>query len=373
LAIFLRIDINLISMLMLGLVFLIAFKRLDLKNILNRVYLATILVVMTLLFVEAFTCVINLRPEPIWIPVSYVLHMLLYIIAPILSSAWYFLIRSFITTNVETTKNQKILIIVPIVMNAIMTLTTPLNGYYFFVSSSNVYSRGAYFFIPVVLTYGYLLLGLLHIFLHKKNIVIQEYLLLITFSIIPIIGGVIQYFNYGVLMMWSSAAFALIFVYIYLQERLIHLDLLTGAWTRKSFDYYITKKLKQKNSERFGGIFLDIDNLKLINDKYGHAEGDEAIKEVIDRVRGLITSNEIIARLGGDEFIILSDSNDIERLKNLISDIELSFSVFNENKVKPYRLSCSFGYGLYSEEFKSIDQFLRFIDYRMYQDKKRHE
>lgn len=373
LAIFLRIDINLISMLMLGLVFLIAYKRLDLKNILNRVYLATILVVMTLLFVEAFTCVINLRPEPIWIPVSYILHMLLYIIAPILSSAWYFLIRNMMTTNVKITNNHKIFIMIPIVVNALMTLTAPLNGLYFYVTQANVYSRGELFFIPVILTYGYLLLGLIYIFLNKKTIVIQEYLLLITFSIIPILGGIVQYFNYGVLMMWSSAAFALIFVYIYLQERLIHLDLLTGTWTRKSFDFYITKKLKQKSIEPFGGIFFDVDNLKSINDQYGHAEGDEAIKEVIERVRGLVTQNEIIARLGGDEFIIISNSNDVERLKNLISDIELSFSVFNENKVKPYPLSCSFGYGVYSEEFKSIDQFLRFIDYRMYQDKKRHE
>ncbi|MDO9628583.1 MAG: GGDEF domain-containing protein [Acholeplasmataceae bacterium] len=371
-AVFLRIDINLISMFMLGLVFLVAYKRLDLKNILNRVYLSTILVVMTLLFVEALTCIINERPETFWIPVSYVLHILLFGIAPILSSAWYILIRNFMVTNDRISKNLKVIVIVPVVVNFILALLTPIFDFYFVIDANNVYSRGEHFFIPVLFTYSYLFLGLIHIIRNRKNIMTQEFLLLITFSIFPIIGGIVQWLFYGTLLMWSSAAFALIFVYIYLQERLVHLDILTGTWTRKSFDYYVTKKLKQKVVEPFGGIFLDIDHLKDINDEYGHAEGDEAIKEVVARVRGLITQDEVIARIGGDEFIIISNSNSIERLKNIISDIELSFSVFNENNEKPYKLSCSFGYGIYSEEFKSIDQFLRFIDYRMYQSKKNH-
>ena len=371
--VFLRIDINLISMFMLGLVFLIAYKRLDLKNILNRVYLGTILVVMTLLFVEALTCIINGRPEPFWIPISYGLHMILFSIAPVLASGWYLLIRNFLTANHQTSQSQKMIVIIPVVLNIILTALTPIFDFYFKIDSNNIYARGDQFFISVIFTYSYLILGLFYIFHHKKNIIMQEFLLLIAFSIFPIIGGIIQWLNYGALLMWSSAAFALIFVYIYLQERLIHLDVLTGTWTRKSFDFYVTKKLKQKHVDPFGGIFFDVDNLKIINDKYGHAEGDEAIKEVIDRVRGLITVDEIIARLGGDEFIIISNTNDMERLKNLISDIELSFSVFNENKVKPYQLSCSFGYEIYTDEFKSIDQFLRFIDFRMYQDKKRHE
>lgn len=371
--VFLRIDINLVSMLMLGLVFLIAYRRLDVKNILNRVYLTTILVVMTLLFVEALTVIINRRPEPILIPVSYGLHMLLFAIAPILSCAWYLLIRNFTTVGDKLSDKIRALIIVPVLINLIFTALTPIFDFYFVIDSNNIYARGEQFFISVIFTYAYLILGVFYIMHNKKSIITQEFLLLVIFSVIPILGGVFQWAYYGVLLMWSSAAFALIFVYIYLQERLIHLDILTGTWTRKSFDYYIAKKLRQKVVEPFGGIFFDIDHLKSINDEYGHAEGDEAIKEVIDRVRGLITSGEVIARLGGDEFIIISDSNSIERLKNLISDIELSFSVFNENKVKPYQLSCSFGYGLYSEEFKSIDRFLRFIDHRMYQNKKRQE
>jgi diguanylate cyclase (GGDEF)-like protein len=172
------------------------------------------------------------------------------------------------------------------------------------------------------------------------------------------------------LLAWSSAGFALVIVYIYLQERLVHLDIMTGSWTRRSFDYYMEKRLKQKHVEPFGGIFFDIDHLKKINDQYGHAEGDYAITEIVSRIKGLIKSNEIIARLGGDEFIIITEEKDYKRLELLIKDIELSLSVFNENSDKPYELSCSYGYGIYSEDFKSIDQFLRYIDHRMYQSKR---
>jgi diguanylate cyclase (GGDEF)-like protein len=235
---------------------------------------------------------------------------------------------------------------------------------------SNVYQRGSLFWVAVSIVYAYLLMGIIYVIGKRKHLMLSEFFLLIAFGSLPIIGGLMQSLFYGLLLMWSSAAFALMFVYIYLQERLIHLDSLTTAWTRKSFDYYISKRIRQKNIDPFGGVYFDIDHLKNINDQYGHLEGDQAINEIINRVRGVMNSNEIVARLGGDEFIIISPGKDKSRLKNLIQDIELSLSVFNENKEKPYSLSCSYGYGIYSEEFKSIDQFLRFIDQKMYQSKK---
>ncbi|HCZ23682.1 MAG TPA: GGDEF domain-containing protein, partial [Acholeplasmataceae bacterium] len=62
-AVFLRIDINLVAMLMLFMVFLIAIRRLDQKDTLNRAYLMTLVVVFFQLGIEAITCILNGRPE----------------------------------------------------------------------------------------------------------------------------------------------------------------------------------------------------------------------------------------------------------------------------------------------------------------------
>jgi diguanylate cyclase (GGDEF)-like protein len=368
-AIFLRIDINLFAMLMLFMVFLIAIRRLDQKDALNRAYLMTLAVVFFQLGIEAITCILNGRPEIEWRLLSQFFHVILFSVAPLLSAIWYLLVRNFVTSRKKTTTIQNVFIFVPVILNAVLSLLSPFFGLYFSINSLGVYERGILFHLSIGITYIYFIVSIIHIIYYRHKLILNELVLLIVFNIIPIVGALFQALFYGLLLAWSSAGFALVIVYIYLQERLVHLDIMTGAWTRRSFDYFMDKRLKQKSVEPFGGIFFDIDHLKVINDQFGHAEGDQAIIEIVSRIKGLIKSSEFIARLGGDEFIIITDDHNIERLKSLVQDIQLSLAVFNENSNKGYELSCSYGYGLYSQEFKSIDQFLRFIDHRMYETK----
>ncbi|MDI6452439.1 GGDEF domain-containing protein [Peloplasma aerotolerans] len=368
--VFLKIDINLISIFMLSLVFLIAYRRLDRSDTLNRLYLYTVVAIIFGLLIEAATVVMNGVNIPWLIFVNNGFHAVLFIVAPILSCLWYFLLRNFISVKVKVTKQQKILLFIPVALNLVLSLLSPFFDFYFNISQTNVYARGSWFMISIIIIYFYLILGIIHVITHRKNIITTEYYLLIAFGFLPIMGGIGQGLIYGILLMWSSAAFALIIVYIYLQERLIHLDNLTGAWTRKSFIYYMNKKLNQRKIEPFGGIYFDIDDLKKINDNYGHLEGDFAISEIVKRVKGIMYDGEIIARLGGDEFVIITNDNSEKRLKSLAEDIDFSLSVFNENSDKAYQLSCSYGTGVFNDEFKSVDQFLRYIDYKMYLNKK---
>jgi len=367
--IFLRVDINIISMILLGLVFLIAFKRLDKTNVLNRVYLVTILIVIFQLFVEMVTCIINGRTE-IWVvPTSLFFHFLLFSTAPILSYVWYILIYNLVSSAEPRSFTIKNLLFVPVLFNIIFILISIPFGWVFSIDDNHLYMREQMFFIPFLLTYMYLIFGIIRIIKVRKSIILEEFYLLIAFCFLPIIGGIIQALFYGTLLMWSSAAFALIFVFIYLQERMIHLDGLTGAWTRKSFDYFMNRKLAQKEIEPFGGVYFDINNLKKINDQFGHLEGDFALKQAIAHVKGLIGQGNIVARLGGDEFVIIILKGDEERLINLVKDFKFALSVYNDHSGKEYDLSCSYGYGVYSRDFNSIEQFLRYIDRKMYESK----
>ena len=368
-ALFLRVDINLIAMLMMFMVFIIAQKRLDQKDKLNKFYMLTLVIVFIQLGIEALTCILNGNDAVEFIVLSNFLHIVLFGIAPVLTSMWYIISQQFITTRKKIENKIKYFLFVPVVINVILSLLSPFFGFYFKIDAQGVYSRGSLFFVAMIITYIYFFISIIHIIRQKDKIILNEILLLIGFNVMPMIGALIQALFYGALLAWSSAAFSLVIVYIYLQERLVHLDIMTGVWTRRSFDHFMDKRLKQKSIEPFGGIFFDIDHLKKINDEYGHAEGDYAITEIVSRIKGLVKSSEIIARLGGDEFIIISDESSIERLKELIKDIQLSLSVFNENSGKNYQLSCSFGCGIYSDEFKSMDQFLRYIDHRMYETK----
>lgn len=83
----------------------------------------------------------------------------------------------------------------------------------FFINSSNIYHRGPLFIISAGIIYFYLIYSFGLIFKQKKKIVKQEFLPLIIFGILPIIGGLLQTLFYGVLLMWSTCAFSLVIVY----------------------------------------------------------------------------------------------------------------------------------------------------------------
>lgn len=97
-------------------------------------------------------------------------------------------------------------------------------------------------------------------------------------------------------------------------EQLLHIathDTLTGLANRRMLTERLSHSLAR--AERTGHavalLFIDLDGFKNVNDKYGHAAGDEVLTEVADRLREIARGTDFVARLGGDEFVILLDTN----------------------------------------------------------------
>ncbi len=370
-AVFLRIDINVVAMILLGIVIFIAKMRLDKHDNVNKTFLNVSMIIILQLFLETTTCFINKRPELWLVPVSVAFHICLFITGPVLAYFWFVFIRSMVTRS-DVSSKWRILLFVPVIVNTVMTLLSPMYRLLFFITSDNVYHRGALFIVSAAMVYIYLILGIMLIIKNRRKIVRQDFLPFLVLGILPTAGGIIQSFFYGALLMWSCSAFSLILVYIFLEERMIHLDYLTGAWSRHSFDHFISQRIKQNSSEKLGIIYIDIDELKNINDKYGHAEGDAALKTVIRIIKSIIRKGDIVARLGGDEFAVILnfENGSREMLENTIKRIDAAFTEHNLDTGQPYTLKCSYGADIFSPESCSIEEFMHGIDTMMYNSKK---
>ena len=79
---------------------------------------------------------------------------------------------------------------------------------------------------------------------------------------------------------------------------LTEMDPLTGLGNRRFFD----RQLETASTDAFAVLAIDLDNLKAINDLYGHEAGDEALRLLAPVIRGVLREHDIVARLGGDEF-----------------------------------------------------------------------
>ncbi|MHB1316138.1 MAG: diguanylate cyclase domain-containing protein [Christensenellales bacterium] len=368
---FLRIDINIVAMILLGLVYFIANRRLDKDDRLNKKFFETSLIIIIEIGIETLTCIINGRPEAFLRPLSNLLHVALFITAPVIAYIWIKFVYSIIKRADTVPLKNRIVFIIPIAINTIMTLASPFFGFVFSISETNIYQRGPLFYVPMLITYLYILFSFIMLTLNRKKIMRQEYIAMHIFCFFSILGGIVQTLFYGTLLMWSSCAFSLMIVYVFLQQRMIQLDTLTGAWTRSSFDYYITQKFLHKSQNNFGAIFVDLDGLKKINDNFGHGEGDIAIKTTVQLLKGSLRKTDVVARMGGDEFIIVIDCESYDDLQNTVNRISASFQKYNHDSGKTYKLGYSYGADMFHMNYKNVEQMLHHIDILMYDNKKK--
>lgn len=153
--------------------------------------------------------------------------------------------------------------------------------------------------------------------------------------------------------------------------QMYRMDGLTGVLNRNGFYDKMKKLMERSDLKELTVISLDMCEFKKINDTYGHAEGDVALKTVGTIIQESVKKHEIAARTGGDEFlIVLFQENQKARAEEIIKTLTQKAGYFNENNEKAYSLQ--FSIGVCSEKVgnHSLDYFLRKADQKMYAHKK---
>lgn len=143
-------------------------------------------------------------------------------------------------------------------------------------------------------------------------------------------------------------------------------DVLTGLHNRLSFMEYSIKEMQRtiRYKHPLSIILSDIDHFKVINDTYGHAEGDKALKAVATIIIQNLRNNDFPARIGGEEFaILLPETN----LKSAMPIAERIRAVLEESvKVENKSVTCSFGIATLHDDDTSIDSLLSRADAALY-------
>ena len=82
-------------------------------------------------------------------------------------------------------------------------------------------------------------------------------------------------------------------------------DSLTGLHNRRYAEAYLARHLSQTSGQPTAVLLLDLDRFKTVNDRYGHAMGDQVLREVAGWIRASVRSVDLVARLGGEEFLVI--------------------------------------------------------------------
>ncbi|MBO6280796.1 MAG: diguanylate cyclase [Bacilli bacterium] len=251
--------------------------------------------------------------------------------------------------------------IIPAAIFAILNIVSTFTGIVFDIDNSGNLVRGVLGFLPYIAV-GIYSVALIVTLIWKSDKLITD-IIPISFTAFVLASGVIFPLVIGKeysKIFCTTIAIALFVYYVFLILQLTKKDSLTGLLNRQA--YYVSIKNNAKEITAF--ISIDMNELKTINDNYGHSAGDEALITLSKCFTDAVKRKQLVYRVGGDEFAIICLKTSEEELNQLLTDIK-------ENVAKT-NYTCSIGYCYSPNESKNMNEMIKESDEMMYEDKARY-
>lgn len=252
---------------------------------------------------------------------------------------------------------KNIWLILPLVMNAGIAFSAFFSDIAYSYTPDNEFVRGPIGYFAFVTSGFYeivLLLSTINLYKSaKKSETVISVVIMFTFIVSTVMESVWHF--EGVINV--SGMVALTFYYLYLNTQQFKRDPMTNTLNRRCFFMDAEKRRVDLSAV----LSIDLNDLKMWNDEYGHAKGDEAICTMAKCVDSVLPANCYLYRVGGDEFMILcfsQETGSVERLRKQIRE---------EVSKTPY--SCAIGVA-YADGQADFNKLCSRADKSMYEDKK---
>jgi len=150
-------------------------------------------------------------------------------------------------------------------------------------------------------------------------------------------------------------------------------DDLTGLANRRALQRMLRVALARARAHDLvvGVLMLDLDGFKAVNDRFGHATGDAALREVADRLRGSVRDRDMVARAGGDEFVVVLPDLSADGAHDAAERVEAAFAAPLDLGGVEASLRAAVGVATYPDDGSDADVLLAAADRAMYARKSR--
>ncbi|MBR4495784.1 MAG: GGDEF domain-containing protein [Acholeplasmatales bacterium] len=284
----------------------------------------------------------------------------------------------FITREEMKKRN---LFCIPETILSILAFISIWTGWMFYIDEKGIYHQGPINFVQYLVVAFYLafvgLSSFIKLFMRKYFSQRALFISIVCYSLLPLIGTIVEFGvknatgnRYPFIL--ASIALSTLIIYLQLLQNQVQTDYLTDIPNRAMLMRYIESKMNHENYNLYVFV-LDINDFKLINDRFGHLEGDRVLKILSNNLKQFSReTGNFVARYAGDEFVIVADTkkNSIDEINELIHQyIKIANDDINDNR---YELSVAVGYVKYDDKIQTIKDFIDLADKEMYKDKQKY-
>ena len=207
---------------------------------------------------------------------------------------------SVVLVSLIAGKEKAKLLWIPMVIHGIAEFASGYLGFIFYVDAENVYHHGAFYGIYVAFYLGCSLYFIIEAWKFGQKCQSSSKLILELIILFLVTGVAFHILTSAVRVDYICLTVDSVFVYIYYTEIIEKTDSITGLLNRRSYEGYISNIRK-----RVQILFFDVDDFKAVNDVYGHAFGDQCLKNIGSVIAEVYADSGHCYRIGGDELCVL--------------------------------------------------------------------
>jgi diguanylate cyclase (GGDEF)-like protein len=294
---------------------------------------------------------------------------------PVLCFVWYLFSEVRMKHKLVTRRWFIPVTAAPMVISVALIFSSVETGLIFYSDTVSEY-HGPLYDLVMVFDFIYLALVTVHAIIYslraKSKSVRKGYFTMITFVLFPFAAGIFDSIVPDTPAMAPSILSALLLFFVNVQEMQIYTDALTGLNNRRRSDQILEEYIGKADEENGFYLFMiDVNRFKLINDRYGHLEGDRALQTVassLTRVTGKYSV--FLSRWGGDEFAIIGPKSVLEPVGDFARLLHRQVEEDARKSDLPYDLAISVGYSLCTSPAMSPADVTGGADQMLYEDKR---
>lgn len=314
--------------------------------------------------------------------VNYIVNIVYFVSSAFIGITWFWFCEFILGYKFTKTKPLFYILHIPFLVLVILSLSSPFSHLIFYIDDANVYQRGPFHILQVFCMNVYFIItsiqGIIRLFDKNEIAMKKKYISISTLILWAFTAQMIQVYIPGYPTIEIGLVMALFSVYVELRNSIISIDQLTQINNRTQLLKYLSQKFKSFNSDdstkNLYLMMLDVDDFKKINDKFGHLEGDFALKLVADSLKKVAANTScFISRLGGDEFVVVCEKENDSMAESLSETIRNQILQDSSQSEKNYRISTSIGFAKKDSHNATVADLLKSADESMYLNKKSHK